>query len=153
MTDEELLVQFEKINGQFAIIDQRFDGLDSQVKELDRNNAAMEKEIKEIRGTQLSQYLEQQKQERDFAVLERNVSRMQEQMSGMEERQESMENFLQSIRADMLRHNEIVEPALKKIMEGLDGFRERSPQIDMHEKKLENHDIRICALEHAVKVG
>lgn len=72
-------------------------------------------------------------------------------LDGIDKQLHILQGDVTALKADMAHHNHTVEPQLKTIREGLEGWSERARQIDRHESKLENHGDRIFALECAIK--
>ncbi len=80
-------------------------------------------------------------------ALEQGQNAMQADISEMKTSVDNLEGRVAALQKDMTHHNHYVEPLLKSVKEGLDGWQERNRQIDRLEQKVDSHDDRIWALE------
>lgn len=64
---------------------------------------------------------------------------------------EPVNGRLNALSADVARLNHTIEPQLKIILEGLEGFQERYKRLEKVEAKQEDHGHRIWALEQVAQ--
>lgn len=79
--------------------------------------------------------------------LEQGQNAMQSDISEMKTSVDNLEGRVAALQKDITHHNHYVEPLLKSVKEGLEGWQERNRQIDRLEEKVDKHDDRIWALE------
>ncbi|MCL2488556.1 MAG: hypothetical protein FWE80_07725 [Oscillospiraceae bacterium] len=80
------------------------------------------------------------------------LDNLEGRFDNLEGRFDSLEQDVLALRKDMAYHNHEVLPLMQAIKDGLEGWQDRGRQVDRLDEKVEEHDIRLFALEQLAAV-
>ena len=119
-------MNIELLNAFENILDRKFANIDNLLEHM------LDKKLADIEN-RLDKSLDKK-----LAVIENRLEKT------LDKKLAKLDNRLTIV--ELTLENEIC-PNIQLILECLDGLTGRSKQVDDHENKLDNHEVRICALE------